>query len=164
MRGESACFTDPSLELYTEFNTWCRERAEVYCINFKDPEHSDGWNCLKETVNPSTERVDPTRLNTFSSVFINKGNALFMTGNTKVTIKFVASRMEHALITTSQEDQKRNLEEKENSMNSSSDYDDFESIILSDESDFMYLMDATEYASRYTDTKGNMAAANNETA
>ena len=96
--------------------------------------------------------------------FKGKGNALFMTGNTKVTIKFVASRMEHALITTSQEDQKRILEEKENSMNSSSDYDDFESIILSDESDFMYLMDATEYASRYTDTKGNAAAANNETA
>lgn len=75
LRGESACFTDPSLELYTEFNTWCRERAEVYCINFKDPEHSDGWNCLKETVNPSTERVDPTRLNTFSSVFINNCDA-----------------------------------------------------------------------------------------
>ena len=75
LRGESACYTDPSLELYTEFNAWCRDRVTVFCVNFKDPEHSDGWNCLSETVSLSTERVDPTRLNTFTSVFINNCDA-----------------------------------------------------------------------------------------
>lgn len=74
-RGESGVFTDPSLELYTEFNVWCRKHAKVYCVNFKDPEYSDGWNCLKETVNEKTGRVDPSRLNTFASVFINNCDA-----------------------------------------------------------------------------------------
>ena len=75
VRGETGVFTDPSLELYTEFNVWCRKKAKVYCINFKDPEYSDGWNCLKETISEKTGRVDPGRLNTFTSVFINNCDA-----------------------------------------------------------------------------------------
>ena len=87
--------------------------------------------------------------------FKGKGNALFMTGNTKITIRFVASKMEHALITTSQEDQKRILEEKENENNGIDDYENMEPIVLSDASELVFLMDAAEYRNKYLSGKNN---------
>lgn len=108
LRGESGCYTDPSLELYTEFNDWCRKKgAEVYNVNFKDPERSDGWNCLQETLNESTGRIDPSRLSTFASVFINncdagkKEDAYWHTqavNYLKATIGYVAWRHEDAVV------------------------------------------------------------------
>lgn len=82
--------------------------------------------------------------------FKGKGNALFMTGNTKVTIKFRASPMEHALITTSQEDQKRILMERQNEQNGDAELLDETSILLEDESDYIYLLEDSEYAARYS--------------
>lgn len=70
LRGETCVITDPSMELYMECNVWCRKKAKVYCVNFKDNSYSDGWNCLKETVSEFTGRIDPGRLNTFADVFI----------------------------------------------------------------------------------------------
>ena len=81
--------------------------------------------------------------------FKGKGNALFMTGNTKLAIKFVASEMEHALITTSQVDQKRLLEQKQQQSYDDYDDDDVELIQLEDESDYVYIMNDEEYIERY---------------
>ena len=80
--------------------------------------------------------------------FKGKGNALFMTGNTKVTIRFVASPMEHALITTSQEDQKRILASKLKADNPDAESDVDDLVILEDESEYIYLVDDEEYYSR----------------
>ena len=80
--------------------------------------------------------------------FKGKGNALFMTDNTKVTIRFVASPMEHALITTSQEDQKRILASKLKADNPDAESDVDDLVILEDESEYIYLVDDEEYYSR----------------
>ena len=78
--------------------------------------------------------------------FRGKGNALFMTGNTKLTIKFRASPMEHALITTSQEDQKRILEDKLKSETAVDREEESEAVILEDESNYIFLADDEEYS------------------
>ena len=90
--------------------------------------------------------------------FKGKGNALFMTGNTKLTIKFVASQMEHALITTSQEDQKRMLEEREHQDAVDTIQDEYEAIRLEGEMDYVFLMSGEEYLVRY---KGDLSTTEN---
>ena len=107
-RGESAVFADPSLGLYTKYNLWCRNQgADVYCVNFKVLQHSDGWNCLQETIDDFTGRIDPSKLNTFVKVFVDNCNAgdkedafwySQSTNYLKATIGYVAWRREDQIV------------------------------------------------------------------
>lgn len=74
-RGEPFVVTDPKGELYTSLAELARNRGyEVYVLNTADPEYSNYWNCLNETINPITERLDSTRLNEFSKIFMNNSS------------------------------------------------------------------------------------------
>lgn len=78
LRGDSFVCTDPKGELFTTLAQWCREMgADVHLLNL-DPEHvaqSEFWNCLQETIDPKTERLDPTKLSDFVNIYMqNSGD------------------------------------------------------------------------------------------
>lgn len=74
-RGESFICTDPSTELYTSLSDYCRNRgANVKALNLANPVYSDCWNCLSETINPDTERLDGTRLNDFTNIYMKNSS------------------------------------------------------------------------------------------
>ena len=81
--------------------------------------------------------------------FRGKGNALFMTGSTKVTIKIKASETEHMIISNSQEDRNRRIArvEKEEAEKLRKEKESI--IYLFDDSDVEYLLSDSEYISRY---------------
>jgi len=76
LRGDSFVVTDPSAELYTDLALFCKQKGfDVKVLNLAEPEYSDFWNCLEETIDPETERLDPTRLNDFAAIYMqNSGN------------------------------------------------------------------------------------------
>lgn len=76
LRGDSFVVTDPSAELYTDLAKFCIDRnLEVKVLNLAEPDYSEYWNCLEETIDPDTERLDPTRLNDFAAIYMqNSGN------------------------------------------------------------------------------------------
>ena len=49
---------------------------EVKVLNTADPEYSDYWNCLNETINAETERLDTTRLSEFAKIYIENAGGL----------------------------------------------------------------------------------------
>ena len=71
-RGDSFITTDPSKELYSSLAHYCKEEkgADVKVLNLDEPEYSEFWNCLEETIDPKTERLDSSRLNDFVSIFM----------------------------------------------------------------------------------------------
>ncbi len=76
-RGESSVTTDPSGELFTTYGRWIPKQTAadgraytVRVLNFNNYNFSDAWNCLEETIDPATGRLDDTRLSTFVNVFI----------------------------------------------------------------------------------------------
>lgn len=70
-RGESVIVTDPSGELYTDLSQYCRDKgADVKVLNVSDPNYSDFWDCLEETIDPETERLDDIRLSNFVSIYM----------------------------------------------------------------------------------------------
>lgn len=78
LRGDSFVCTDPKGELFSSLAQWCSEMGvEVHLLNL-DPDnikYSEFWNCLQETINPETERCDPTGLNDFVNIYMqNSGN------------------------------------------------------------------------------------------
>lgn len=78
LRGDSFVCTDPKGELFTTLAEWCKEMGvEVHLLNL-DPEHvsqSEFWNCLQETIDPKTERLDPTKLSDFVNIYMqNSGD------------------------------------------------------------------------------------------
>jgi type IV secretory pathway TraG/TraD family ATPase VirD4 len=78
LRGDSFVCTDPKGELFTTLAQWCSEMGvDVHLLNL-DPEHvtqSEFWNCLQETINPETERLDPTKLSDFVNIYMqNSGD------------------------------------------------------------------------------------------
>ena len=77
LRGESIVVTDPSGELFTTYGRWIPNQKtkdgtpySVSVLNFNNYKYSDPWDCLEETIDPETGRLDDTRLSTFVSVFI----------------------------------------------------------------------------------------------
>ena len=71
LRGDSFVVTDPSAELYNDLAKFCMNRNyDVKVLNLADPSHSDFWNCLEETIDPETERLDSTRLNDFAAIYM----------------------------------------------------------------------------------------------
>ena len=73
LRGDSFVCTDPKGELFTTLARWCTEKGvDVHLLNL-DPEHistSEFWNCLQETIDPKTERLDSSRLNDFVNIYM----------------------------------------------------------------------------------------------
>lgn len=76
LRGDSFVVTDPSAELYTDLAQFCMDKGlDVKVLNLAEPDYSDFWNCLEETIDPETERLDPTRLNDFAAIYMqNSGD------------------------------------------------------------------------------------------
>lgn len=76
-RKESFVVTDPKMELYNSLGQYCIDNGmTVHVLNLADPNYSDFWNIFEETIDPDTERIDSTRLNDFSSIFMaNSGDA-----------------------------------------------------------------------------------------
>ena len=71
LRGDSFVVTDPSAELYSDLAQFCIDKGyDVKVLNLAKPTHSDFWNCLEETIDPETERLDPTRLNDFAAIYM----------------------------------------------------------------------------------------------
>ena len=75
LRGDSVVCTDPSGELYTSLNQFARNKGyDVKVLNLAEPSYSDFWNCVGETINPETERLDGTRLNEFVEIFMKNSS------------------------------------------------------------------------------------------
>ncbi len=81
--------------------------------------------------------------------FRGRGNALFMTGTTKLTIKIKASETEHMIISNSQEDRNRRLAKLEQEETERKRRKQESVIRLYDESGIEYLLDDEEYVSRF---------------
>lgn len=70
-RGDSVVCTDPSTELYGDTSEYGRSKgANVKVLNLVEPTYSDCWNCLNETIDSQTERLDETRLNEFTNIYM----------------------------------------------------------------------------------------------
>lgn len=71
LRGESVIVSDPSGELYTDLAEWCKRKGvNTKILNLNDIDHSNGWNCVSECIDPKTGRLNATKLNMFAEVFI----------------------------------------------------------------------------------------------
>ena len=71
LRGDSFIASDPKYELFTDLAMFCKNRGyDVHVLNMDKPEYSEFWNCLKETIDPKTERLDGTRLNDFVTIYM----------------------------------------------------------------------------------------------
>ena len=71
LRGDSFIATDPAGELYATLAEWCRSRGvDVKVLNLKDFEHSDCWDCLAETVDPETGRMDGQSMMEFVTTYV----------------------------------------------------------------------------------------------
>lgn len=76
-RGDSLVITDPKGEIYTKTSLLAKKMGyEVKVLNTADPEYSDYWNCLNETINAETERLDTTRLSEFAKIYIENAGGL----------------------------------------------------------------------------------------
>lgn len=76
-REDSLVITDPKGEIYTKTSFLAKQLGyEVRVLNTADPEYSNYWNCLNETINPETERLDSTRLNEFAKIYIENSGGL----------------------------------------------------------------------------------------
>lgn len=72
LRGDSIIVTDPSGELYNTANSFLTELGyDVRILNLVDPRYSDFWNCMDEVIDPETNRLDSTRLNDFTDIYMN---------------------------------------------------------------------------------------------
>lgn len=71
LRGDSIICTDPSGELQGSMAKFAEDKGyTVQVLNLLEPAYSDFWNCLSEVIDPETERLDATRLNTFVSIYM----------------------------------------------------------------------------------------------
>ncbi len=76
-RNDSLVITDPKGEIYTKTSLLAKNLGyEVKVLNTADPEYSDYWNCLNETINAETERLDTTRLSEFAKIYIENAGGL----------------------------------------------------------------------------------------
>lgn len=72
LRGDSFVVTDPKGEIFKNLTRFCQDRGvEVHTINLVEPEYSEFWNCLQETIDPETERLDSTRLDEFAMIYLD---------------------------------------------------------------------------------------------
>lgn len=70
-RGDSFVCTDPSAELVTTLGKFCQDRGyDTKVLNLANLDYSDFWNCMEETIDPETGRLDTARLQTFVNVLM----------------------------------------------------------------------------------------------
>ena len=70
-RGDSFIASDPKNELFRELALYCQDNGyDVHVLNTAEPKYSEFWNCLQETIDPETERLDGTRLNEFVDIYM----------------------------------------------------------------------------------------------
>lgn len=76
LRGSSIIATDPSGELYQDLGSLLRKNGyNVKVLNLAEPRYSDFWNCMEEVIDEETGRLDGTRLNDFTDIYIkNSGD------------------------------------------------------------------------------------------
>lgn len=75
LRGASICVTDPSGELYSSLAQFCEDRGyKTQVLNLAEPNYSDFWDCLAETLDPETGRLDGTRLNEFADIYMKNSS------------------------------------------------------------------------------------------
>ena len=72
LRGDSFICTDPKGECFLYLAKFCKEQgADVHILNMGDHiERSEFWDCLEETIDPKTERLDAGRLNDFATIYM----------------------------------------------------------------------------------------------
>ena len=71
LRGDSFVVMDPKGECFQNLFKFCQSRGvDVHVLNMDKPKYSEFWDCLQETINPKTERLDGTRLNEFVSIYM----------------------------------------------------------------------------------------------
>ena len=76
LRGDSFITTDPSTELYCSLSQFCRNKGvDVKVLNCDDLNYSDCWNCLEETIDPRTERMDEQRVLDFVDVYMKNAKS-----------------------------------------------------------------------------------------
>lgn len=72
LRGSSIIVTDPSAELYTDIGQFLRDYGyDVKILNLVEPRYSDFWNCMEEVIDPDTKRLDGSRLNDFTEIYMS---------------------------------------------------------------------------------------------
>ena len=75
LRGDSIVATDPSGELYTSLGQTLRDNGyDVRILNLVEPRYSDFWNCMDEVIDPETGRLDGTRLNEFTEIYVRNSS------------------------------------------------------------------------------------------
>lgn len=75
LRGDSFVITDPKGEVFNNLAKFCLDHGvEVHTLNLVDPQYSEFWNCLRETINPETERIDATRLDQFVLIYMENSS------------------------------------------------------------------------------------------
>lgn len=72
LRGDSLIINDPKGEVFRNTSKFARDhgvKVRALMIGEYLP-YSDFWNCLKETIDPDTERVESGRLNEFCRIYM----------------------------------------------------------------------------------------------
>lgn len=114
LRGSSIIATDPSGELYQDLGSLLRKNGyNVKVLNLAEPRYSDFWNCMEEVIDEETGRLDGTRLNDFTDIYIknsgdptSKGDKFWSDGAVnllRAVIGFVSYQRETDILTKYQE-------------------------------------------------------------
>ena len=70
-RGDSFVVSDPKGEIFNKLCMYAKNNGyETHLLNTVNPEYSEFWDCLQETISLETERVDKGRLDRFVKVFM----------------------------------------------------------------------------------------------
>lgn len=77
LRGDSFVASDPKGELFSTLAAFCKNKGvETHVLDLADDiGHSECWDCLKEVIDPETERIDSTRLNDFVNIFMENSSS-----------------------------------------------------------------------------------------
>lgn len=69
-RGHSVLFVDPSTEVYNQTGQMFRKDGyDTRLLNLANLDYSEFWDCLQETIDDKTERIDSERLQSFALIF-----------------------------------------------------------------------------------------------
>lgn len=75
-RGGSFFVTDPKGDLCKDLYLYCKNKGAITSVlNLQDLSYTDCWNCLSETINAETERVDQERLTQFVDVYMKNASS-----------------------------------------------------------------------------------------
>ena len=63
---------DPKAEIFTIMSWFCAKiaRYNTHVLNLANIDRSECWNCIRETINPETNRLDGNRLEIFVDTFM----------------------------------------------------------------------------------------------